>query len=216
VLIYPELSPKLRLFLIASPASVGFGFIEAGGSRVARGFIEPVDGSVSVSLSPNGLFSSSGDLSFCVVSSGASAALAEPSSATNQFMDHHNPPHSSDKTMKWTLYVASRRQSRRNCRQANDAFVATRSVDEGPGIKMLFQSSSKKDAISRSPERDTGESQECQDERRRRLGESKGKSTEPSAVFGRAAKGRKERPTLKNPSRSLETTGKVLESCSAQ
>jgi hypothetical protein len=172
-----------------------------------RGFIEPVDGSVSVSLSPSGLFSGSSDLSFCVVSSGASAALAKPSSATNQFMDHHNPPHSSDKTMKWTLYVASRRQSSRNCRQANDAFVATSSVDEGPGIKMLFQSSSKKDAISCSSERDTGESQKCQDERRRRLGESKGKSTEPSAVFGRAAKGRKERPTLRNPSRSLETTG---------
>ena len=46
------------------------------------------------------------------------------------------------------LYVAIRRQSRTNCRQANEALVATRRVGVGPGVNMLLERSSKNDAIS--------------------------------------------------------------------
>ena len=148
VLTYPELSPKLRRFLIASSASDDLGFSMVGGSRGGGGFIKSVDGSVSVSLSPNGVLCISTGFSFCCCSLDSSGALADCSSATNQLIDHHNPPQRSDKTMKWTLYVARRRQSRRNCRHANEAFVATISVDVGPGVNMLFMSSVKKDAIS--------------------------------------------------------------------
>jgi hypothetical protein len=144
---YPELSPILRLFLSASSASKGFGFNGAGGSRGGGGFIKPADGSVSVSLSPSGVLSCSDLRSFCFCSSEPSAALAEPSSATNQLMDHHKPPHRNDKTMKWTLYVARSRHRRRSCRHAKEAFVATSSVEVGPGVKILSQSSSKKDAM---------------------------------------------------------------------
>jgi hypothetical protein len=148
VLIYPELSPILRLFRNASSLSVGLGFSIVGGSRGGGGLIKPTDGSVSVSLSPSGTFTSSGALSFCRCPSESSAALAESSSATNQLIDHHKPPHMNDRTIKWTLYVARRRHSRRNCKQAKEALVATSSVGVGPGVKMLFQSSSKKDAMS--------------------------------------------------------------------
>lgn len=115
--------------------------------------MEPVDGSVSVSLSPSGTLSGSGDFSFCFCSSALSVSLALPSSATNQLIDHHKPPHINDRTIKWTLYVARRRHNRRNWRQAKEALVATSRVEVGPGTKTLFQSSSKKDAISR---RDVG------------------------------------------------------------
>ncbi len=137
----------LRRFLSASSASAGLDFNIIEGSRGGGGFIKPVDGSVSVSLSPSGTLSSSGAFSLCFCSSGLSGALAESSSATNQLIDHHKPPHSNDKMMKWTLYVARRRQSKTSCRQAKEAFVATRSVEVGPGVKTLFQSSSKNDAI---------------------------------------------------------------------
>ncbi len=148
VLTYPELSPMLRLFLSSSPVLVGLGFDDVVGSRGGGGFINPIEGSVSVSLSPSDTFSASVAFSLCFISSESSAALAERSSATNQLIDHHRPPHNTDNTTKWTLYVARRRQSSRNCRQAKEAFVATSSVDVGPGMKTLFQSSSKKDAIS--------------------------------------------------------------------
>jgi hypothetical protein len=149
VLIYPEPSPILRLFRNASSLFVGFGFSMLGVSRGGGGLIKPVDGSVSVSLSPSGTFACSGALAFCRCPSESSLALAESSSATNQLIDHHKPPHMNDNTIKWTLYVARRRHSRRNCRQAKEALVATSSVGVGPGVKMLFQSSSKKDAMSR-------------------------------------------------------------------
>ncbi len=150
VLMYPELSPILRRFFSASSASVGLGFRVVEGFRGGGGFIRPDVGSVSVSLSPNGTFSGSSDLSFCFCASDSSVALAERSSLTNQLIDHHKPPHINDRTMKWALYVASRRQSSRNCRQAKEAFVATSSVGVGPGLKTLLQSSSKKDAMPRS------------------------------------------------------------------
>lgn len=149
VLTYPELSPILRLFRSASSASAGLGFRNVEGSRGGGGCIERLKGSVSVSLSPSGTFSTSGDFSLCLWSSGSSTTLADSSSATNQLMDHHNPPQRNDNTMKWTLYVARRRQSKTSCKQAKEALVATSSVEVGPGTKTLFQSSSKNEAIPR-------------------------------------------------------------------
>ncbi len=146
---YPELSTILRRFFSASSASAGLDSREVGGFGGGGGFIRPDDGSVSVSLSPSGTFSGSADLSFCFCASDSSLALAERSSPTNQLIDHHKPPHIKDRTMKWTLYVASRRQSSSNCKHAKEAFVATSSVGVGPGVKMLLQSSSRKDAMPR-------------------------------------------------------------------
>ena len=45
------------------------------------------------------------------------------------------------------LRVATRRISRRNCSVAKVAFVATKRVGVGPGVKMEPQRSSRKDAI---------------------------------------------------------------------
>ena len=52
-----------------------------------------------------------------------------------------------DKTRKCREYVATRRMKRSNWRAAKAAFVAINSVGVGPGVKMEFQSSSRKEAM---------------------------------------------------------------------
>jgi hypothetical protein len=148
VLTYPELSPWLCRCLTVPCASADLGFSKAG-CCFGGGAVGRIGGgaiSVSVSLPPLEPFSGSGDFSFSLFFA-SSVALPASSSATNQFIDHQRPAQRSERTMKWTLYVAIRRANRMNWSAAKLALVATRRVGVGPGMKMLFQRPSKKDAM---------------------------------------------------------------------
>lgn len=81
-------------------------------------------------------------LSFCACLDSSSCLLNANNSAANQLIAHHKPPQIIDSMTKWILCVAISRDNKTTCRAPNDAFVATRSVGVGPGVKMLFQRSS--------------------------------------------------------------------------
>jgi len=170
VLIYPELpelSTRLRRFLNASSladnwgaALAGIGGLSAEDVMVeeAMGSLSPARLSVSVSLSvlsiAAGILTASAvfclpfttSLAFCF-SFSSSRILTSLISFENQLIDHHNAPERNDRTTKWTLWVTIKRTKSRNCREAKVAFVATSSEGVGPGVKILDQRSSRKDAM---------------------------------------------------------------------
>lgn len=62
-------------------------------------------------------------------------------------MEYQSPPQMVDSTRKCREYVATRRMKRSSWRAAKAAFVAISRVGVGPGVKMEFQSSSRKEAM---------------------------------------------------------------------
>ena len=75
-------------------------------------------------------------------------------------IDHHNAPERNDRTTKCMLRVTIKRTKRRICREAKVAFVATSNEGVGPGVKILDQRSSRKDAMP-DFERRTASVPEC-------------------------------------------------------
>ncbi len=77
-----------------------------------------------------------------------SFAVAACNSCTNQLMAYHRKADKKDKTIKCTLYVATRRASRTVWRAAKEAFVAVRRDELGPGVKIEEKRSVRNSAIA--------------------------------------------------------------------